>query len=182
MTDLAAVILAGGNASRFGGDKASYRIEGRAMISRVHEALSPLADRIMVSVGRAEQAPEGLDFVVDTFQGRGPLAGIDAALAAANSVWLLVVACDMPYLTADALRPLIDARLDDVNAIVATDSSGRVHPLCACYNSSIRPTVHDRLERGLLSIHGLLDSLPTVLNVTLPDLALINVNQKPDLR
>jgi len=182
MTDLAAVILAGGSASRFGGDKAAFPVEGRAMLAHVHDALLPLAQRILVSVGRPEQAPEGLEIVVDAFPDRGPLAGIDAALAAADSSWVLVVACDMPYITADSLRLLLEARSENLDAVIASDSAGRLHPLCACYHTSVRVTVRDRLERGLLSMYGLIESLPNVRKVNLPDTALVNVNEKPDLR
>lgn len=182
MTDLAGVILAGGSASRFGGSKASFPIEGRTMLARVHDALSPLVPRILVSVGRLEQAPEGLEIVVDNYPDRGPLAGIDAAMAAADSSWILVVACDMPYVTADILRLLLEARSESLDAVIASDSAGRLHPLCACYRTSVRATVHDRLERGLLSMYGLIESLPNVLEVHLPDAVLVNVNEKPDLR
>ena len=182
MTDLAAVILAGGSALRFGGEKASFPVEGRPMLTRVYDALAPVVEKILISVQRPEQAPESLEFVLDAFPDRGPLAGIDAGLAAVDATWLLVVACDMPYLTSDSIRLLLEARSEHLDAVVACDSAGRLHPLCACYRTSIRGTVRDRLERGLLSLHGLIEALPNVAKIPLPDSTLANINEKPDLR
>jgi len=95
-------ILAGGQATRFGGrDKSALLVDGRAILDRQIAALAPLTDDLMV-VGDREVAPRAtlLRAIPDAVPGCGPLGGLHAALTAARSDVVLLVACDMPYLSA----------------------------------------------------------------------------------
>ena len=94
--------------------------------------------------------------------------------------WLLAVACDLPFLTTDALRSLAEARREETDAIVAVAPDGRWQPLCACYHRRVHPAVEAQLASGDRAMHALLDRL-TVRTVALPDDALRNVNTPRDL-
>lgn len=183
--DLTALILAGGTSTRFGADKARHRVAGRAMIGHVLDAVAAVADTVLLSVGAGgetfEEMPAAIRRVRDHYEDAGPLAGLHAGLLAAETPWLLVVACDMPFITTDVLHTLLDARSPDADAVVARTPDGRSHPLCACYHRRVLPTVEAHLAAGTLAMHALLDPLKNVRYVDLPAAPLRNVNRVSDL-
>ena len=183
LNNLTALILAGGKSTRFGADKARHAVEGRAMIERVAEVVTEVADTVLISV-----AEEGAEYdlpsarqVVDRYRDAGPLAGLHAGLEATETPWLLAVACDMPFVTADVLQALAAARGPETDAVVARTLDGRYHPLCACYHQRTRPLVEAHLAAGTLAMHALLDRLKNVRFVDLPAGPLRNVNRVSDL-
>src|SRR5579862_376258 len=96
--NLSAVILAGGQSSRMGRDKARLEIGGWPLLARQIQLLRKVGvEEIFVS-GRPDQdyAEFGCPVLSDRFAEAGPLAGIERALAEASLPWLLVVAVDMP--------------------------------------------------------------------------------------
>lgn len=107
MTVLGA-ILAGGQATRFGSDKAMAVLDGRTLIAHAAAALRPVTDTVIVC-GRAPE-PEGLAAIPDwPMPGLGPLGGLCAALCyAARHGYgaVLSIGCDTPF-----LPPALIARL-----------------------------------------------------------------------
>ena len=100
-----AAILSGGHARRLGGqDKRSLLVGGRTILARQLDALRPCVGRIFV-VGGVTRPPEEwlsdtpVQEVADRVAERGPLGGLDAALAAAGDDAVLLLACDLPYVT-----------------------------------------------------------------------------------
>ena len=160
-----AAILAGGRASRFDGrDKSALVVGGRSILDRQLSELSRLTDDILY-VGptpegeRASWARGGASIrvVPDRVQNRGPLGGLDAALAAARDSEVAVVACDMPFVTAPFLAFLVSlaANYD----IVVPRTARGYHPLCAVYARACDTAVARRLAAGDLAMSGLLDEM-----------------------
>jgi molybdopterin-guanine dinucleotide biosynthesis protein A len=180
--DVTGLILAGGKSRRFGSDKAVYPVEGRPMIERVHEAVASVVSPVLISVGE-EGRSYGLPArtVVDVFPGAGPLAGIHAGLAAAETPWLLVVAVDMPFVSADALTLLLDAIGEDSRPVVASSAEGRIQPLLACYPVAAAPIAEMLLKKGRYAVFEFLDALEPARLVPVPDIPLRNVNYRVDL-
>lgn len=176
------LILAGGDSRRFGSDKAVYTVDGRSMIDRVHAAVSPVVSDMLIAGGtsRSTAAYPPARLVADEPPGVGPLGGLRAGLAAARTPWVLTVACDMPYLTTTALRRLARCCEDAVEAVIAVDSTGRLHPLCAVYRGSLLDHVDRRIASRTLSMHGFVAAIDA-RHVTLPADALRNVNARDDL-
>jgi len=182
-----AAILAGGRARRFGGrDKSRLLVGGRTILERQIEALTPCVSRIMLvgSTGDAAGDPR-LVAVADRVGDRGPLGGLDAALDAAGGP-VLLLACDMPFVTTPLLADLI-AKLDGVDAVVPRTERG-YHPLCGVFAPQCRGPVRARLDAGHLRLRDLLTDL-RVRTVDGDDLArfgepnwlLANVNTQADL-
>lgn len=183
-----AAILTGGRARRFDGlDKSQLRVGGRTILERQLDALHGLVDRIwLAGYHGPEQLPPPLLALPDRKPGDGPLAGLDAALAAEPSGTVLLLACDMPNVTAAFLRHLL-SQLDDVDAVVPRTERG-YHPLCAVYAQSCRAAVQRRLDQGHLRMRDLLADLRirTVDGAELasfgePDSLLANVNTRAAL-
>ena len=191
-----AAILGGGRASRFHGrDKGALVIGGQTFLDRQLEALSQVTDDIML-VGHTPSGPAlsgldlGLRLVDDRVPFSGPLGGLDAALAAARDEVVLIVACDMPFVTAAFLSYLVTqaGEADRADAVVPKTERG-YHPLCAAYIRQCHPRVVRRLAQRRLAMLGLLDDLQ-VRSVELKDLRqfgdserlLANVNTPDELR
>ena len=102
-----AAILAGGKASRFGGrDKSALLVDGRTILERQIAELRSAAADVMVIGGQRENIRRS-DAVTDRVPGCGPLGGLHAALAAAHGDHVVVVACDMPFVTASLISHLL---------------------------------------------------------------------------
>ena len=175
------LLLLGGASRRFGSDKARFVMEGRTMAERAYSAVRPLVTEVLLSVQAPGTAPplEGEE-VVDRYRGCGPLAGVHAGLLRCRTPWLLVVACDLPHLTTDALRTLLQARAQE-HPVVASHDDGYLQPLCAVYPVSMLTLVEALLAERQLAMHALLGRLGRYTPVVLPDVVLRNVNTPADL-
>ena len=99
-------ILAGGEARRFGSDKALAQWRGRRLIDHVADRLALVTDTLVIAGGMRD----GFVAVPDRPRaGLGPLGGVSGALAhaAANGfAAVLTLPCDTPEVPDDLLRPL----------------------------------------------------------------------------
>lgn len=156
-----AAILAGGRASRFGGrDKGALIVNGRTILDRQLSALDGLADLIddLLIVGAPRPVgSRDCRFVSDRLAGRGPLGGLEAALSSARHEHVLLLACDMPFLTGPFLRFLLEMP-PDVDVSVPRTERG-YHPLCAVYSRRCLAAVTRRLNEDRLKLSGLLDEV-----------------------
>ncbi len=179
MTAASALILAGGRATRLGGiAKHEIVIGGETIFARQCAVLAPRVAEILVS---APHDVAGHRTVRDTVAGAGPLAGVAAGLAAATTPWLLVVAGDMPYVTAELIDDLL-AVGDDVDAI-GVQSGGLPEPLLCTLHARVLPVIERRLAAGRLKASGVLtDEGLRVRWIVDPDpMALRNINAPDDL-
>jgi molybdopterin-guanine dinucleotide biosynthesis protein A len=144
---VAAAILAGGRARRFGGrDKSRLVVGGRTIIVRQLEVLQQLTSDVFV-VGPADGRFDDLGVRVypDRIPDAGALGGLYTALDAATTERVLVVACDLPFLDAKVLARLV-ALADGHDAAWIRTARGP-EPLVACYQRTIRARIADRLAR-----------------------------------
>jgi molybdopterin-guanine dinucleotide biosynthesis protein A len=155
-----AAILAGGRARRFGGaDKSTLRVGPASILERQLDALDGLADRVYVVGG--DPGPferRGLRAVPDRLPNAGALGGIYTALVEAESPHVLVVACDLPFLTASLLARLGGLADDEHDAVVPRTRDGR-QPLCAVYARRLAGTVRRQIDSGHLKIQELLEAI-----------------------
>ena len=153
------VVLAGGASRRMGTCKALLEINGETMLARILRQLSGF-ERVLLSTGDPSLG-DGLSVqcTADLYPGMGPLAGLHAAFCAVDSEALLVLPCDLPFFTQQAVDFLLDRMPEDVDAFVCMDSTGRVHPLCGIYRRSVLPALEARLQAGELRVMSFLYSL-----------------------
>ncbi|MDX1492499.1 MAG: NTP transferase domain-containing protein [Longimicrobiales bacterium] len=150
---LLGAVLAGGAGRRFGGDKTAAEVGGVSMIRRAAGALEEVCQEVVV-VSSRDGTPEGpWRRVPDLRPGRGPLAGMEAALTEAGRLWpdsasaVFVLAADLPLVgpeTAARLAEAYRAGEAEVWAVAAGARPGEVgtrrppgldyEPLCAIYD------------------------------------------------
>ncbi|MDX1932503.1 MAG: molybdenum cofactor guanylyltransferase [Capsulimonadales bacterium] len=178
-------ILAGGQSVRMGQDKALLPLDGETLLERtIRMAIEAGAETVLV-IGRerpADDDPAGAIFLPDApaDAGQGPLAGLAAALEAAPTDRTLLLACDMPCLTAEAIRWLASLPSDDSGAhgTVTVGADGEPEPLFSVYSRAVRPLVRERLASGRRSLKGLIET-GAFTSVALPEAfrtAIVNAN------
>ncbi|ODS55080.1 MAG: hypothetical protein ABS36_10025 [Acidobacteria bacterium SCN 69-37] len=186
-TRTAAAIVAGGRARRFGGqDKGRLIVHGRSIIVRQVEILQRVASDLLVIAGDpARYTDLPVRVVRDRQPDLGAIGGIDTAVHAAPGTHVVVIACDMPFLTSDLLTHLLDLGRDRDGAWVRTDRG--VEPLVACYATAAR----DRIAAFIAAGGRRASALDTVLRMAelaspdldrfgAPDRLLANVNTPDD--
>ncbi|HWS40646.1 MAG TPA: molybdenum cofactor guanylyltransferase [Arenimonas sp.] len=100
---LIGVVLAGGLSRRMGEDKALLPFQDSTLLHHQVELLKPLCDHVLVSGDYA-----GFACVPDTVARCGPLGGIYSVALNNPGANLLVIAVDMPLLTTQHLRVLMN--------------------------------------------------------------------------
>jgi molybdopterin-guanine dinucleotide biosynthesis protein A len=152
------LILAGGQSRRMGSDKAWLTLQGRPLVERVARRALPLCREIIFSTNQPEHfdalcraLPLPCRLVADAYQGTGPLAGLHAGLAAANSDLVLALATDMPFVNLALLRfmaglaPGYDAV---VPFVPQAEGPPEPEPLHAFYRRTCLPAITAHLEAG----------------------------------
>jgi len=161
-TPVSGAILAGGRARRLGGaDKASLVVGGARIIDRQLAALSAVADDVrIVANDPVRYAGLGVRIVPDAIADAGPLGGIYSALLDARHERVIVLACDLPFVTRELLERLVAESLADAasDAIVPRSARG-LEPLCAIYTKRCAAAARTRLDRGALEVRGVFEDV-----------------------
>jgi molybdopterin-guanine dinucleotide biosynthesis protein A len=142
------VILAGGQASRYGGKpKGLERVHGARVIDRVASVLGAVTDSLLLIANDPDAARwlPGVRVAGDVRPGIGSLGGIHAALVHAATA-VIVVAWDMPFVPEGLLAEL-RALGEDADVVAPESGSSRrgLEPLCAYYS----PTCIAPIERSI---------------------------------
>ena len=106
--DVTCAILAGGKSSRMGRDKATLKIYNKPLIQQVYEKAQHVFRKILIVSSQHEQL-SGIEapIVSDIFPFRSSIVGIASALLAANTPYVFVLACDMPFVTAQSIEHVL---------------------------------------------------------------------------
>lgn len=192
-TDLTALVLAGGPSTRMGQDKALLTVGGVSLLRQVCEVAATCSDRVLVVtpwVERyAEQVPVGCDLMSegrspDAAEAPGPLVAFAQALPHIQTAWVLLLACDLPRLTAEVLQEWAAQRAHvspKAIALLPRQAKGW-EPLCGFYRRSCQASLAAFVQQGGRSFQRWLAS-QVVQPLPLNDPGLVfNCNTPDDYR
>jgi molybdopterin-guanine dinucleotide biosynthesis protein A len=136
--ELGGIVLSGGTAARFqGADKASMEVAGLTLLEHALGALAEVPE--VVVVGDEVVTSRPVTFLREDPSGGGPAAGLLAGLTGFPRPPQLVVvlAVDMPLVTTETVRRLVEAagRAADKDGALLVDGDGRRQYLCAAYRT-----------------------------------------------
>jgi molybdopterin-guanine dinucleotide biosynthesis protein A len=156
VTGVTGVILAGGQSSRMGSNKALLPYRGGRFIEAIHRQLAALFDSVLL----VTNTPEQYDFldcpmVPDIHPGMGALAGLHSGLHHSRTPHIFAVACDMPYLDDDLIRALV-ARRHGADVVIPEGLHG-LEPLHAVYGRGCLPFMEEALLSGRRRIVSFFD-------------------------
>ncbi|NOX61739.1 MAG: molybdenum cofactor guanylyltransferase [Chloroflexi bacterium] len=144
----AVVILAGGASRRMGQDKSFLKVGEVSLIERVLTAAKSLSDETLIIANReTAYAHLGVPIFPDEKPGWGPLMGLYSGLRAATRELVVLLACDMPFVTPALVRYLVSLT-PDADVVIPRGRAG-LHPLHAVYRrSTCLPAVSAALAQG----------------------------------
>ncbi|HYN14768.1 MAG TPA: molybdenum cofactor guanylyltransferase [Terriglobales bacterium] len=160
MPDFSGFVLAGGRSSRMGTDKAFLELNGRTLLARALDLLHALTPEVCI-VGPASRFAAYGPVVEDTYAGRGPLAGIHAALSASATELNLILAVDLPLVTESLLRFIVERAHASDALVTVPRIAGGYQPLCAVYRRAFAPLAQAALEGGKNKIDALFAATTT---------------------
>jgi molybdopterin-guanine dinucleotide biosynthesis protein A len=149
----AGFVLVGGKSSRMGQDKASLPFQGKTLVEHVAAAVAEAAGSVTL-VGPPDRYQNlGFPILPDRRPGAGPLGGIYTALYAARADWNLIVACDMPGISAEFLKSVLAAaESSGADCLIPSGPSGQPEPLCAVYHSRCLAAICAALDRNVRKV------------------------------
>ncbi len=159
----AGFVLVGGKSARMGRDKALLPYGDGALAEHVAARVRAAAGSVALvgSPERYRALPYPL--IADLNPGCGPLAGVQAALRASSARWNLIVACDMPMLSTEFLRSLLERAEACPGACLAPVSpEGRPAPLCAAWSRDCLEAVDAALCRNARKMSAALEAVQAV--------------------
>lgn len=182
--DVTGVILAGGRSTRMGRDKARLEIDGITFFAKVAAVFRDLFPRVLIAGERPDLAGADLPYVPDRYPGSA-LGGLYTGLAMADTPFIFVAPCDMPFPSAELIRSVLDRRAG-FDVVVPRNPAG-LEPLFAAYGKNCLAPMREMLERGHYRIY---DFFPQVRVRELTDRelpagwerSLRNVNTPEDYR
>ncbi len=192
-TDIAGVVLAGGQSTRMGGgDKCLRDLGGRPILAHILDRARPQVARLVLNANGdpARFAPFGLPVVADTVEGyAGPLAGVLAGLdwAAANApaaIWVASFASDAPFFPTDLVARLHAAVAGDKADLACATSGGQAHPVFGLWRVDLREALRDAMVREKIYKVDRWTAryrLATVEYPAVPDDPFFNANRPDDL-
>lgn len=187
------IILAGGKSSRLGRDKAWEDVGGQRIIDRVIGALQSSCDEVLIIGDRPERQnelslPKCIQYRSDELKGRGSIGGLYTGLKAADTLWSLVVACDMPFISRELIRFMLSIisknRCDAIVPVI----NGRYQPTHALYNSTCIPFIEKNISSGNFRMDSYFDEIyleeiseDVINSIKGAELSFFNVNTEDDL-
>ena len=153
MEKISAIVLSGGNAERLGGEKPFRKFNNDYLIDNTINVLIEMKIPFVVvfkhlmSIKKGDIPKEsyifkryGQSITWDLIPNKGPIVGILSGMRVMDSNWILVLPCDMPFITKDSINALLNyipvAKSKGYNCIIPKHDNGHVEPLFSLYEKS----------------------------------------------
>ena len=177
-------VLTGGASRRLGHDKALSPVGGRPLASVAAEALRGAGAELVLAVGGDAESLERLGMVPvpDRYPAAGPLGGVISALADAPTEIVAILACDLPFADAAAVRAVVDALAEAAAADCAVPVvDGRLQPLHAAWRRRARFRLADFFGGGERSVKAALERMAWVPVAGLASASVADVDEPVEL-
>jgi molybdenum cofactor guanylyltransferase len=203
MASISAVILAGGQSRRMGRDKAllpitsspaidslvsgsiteDARANGITLLQQTCMVAKSCADEVFVLSSTPYDLPSGCQWISEDPPHQGPLKAFAGCLGQIESEWVLLLACDLPYLDAQVLQRWMGA-LEQVPAssiaYLASHTKGW-ECLCGFYRQQCHQSLQDFILTGGDSFQAWLQDQEVQAILAVEPSMLINWNCPADL-
>jgi molybdopterin-guanine dinucleotide biosynthesis protein A len=150
------IILAGGQSSRLGTDKAFIKIGKKTLFENIYGLISDYCKEVLISANNHT----GYSFheqriIPDCITGLGPIGGIYSCLKHSGTENNLVVAVDIPFINKGLIQFLL-SNMADAELIIPVSVNGKAEPLCALYNKSVLPYLEKMIAKKDLKVQNLI--------------------------
>lgn len=192
MTALTALILAGGQSSRMGQDKALMWVRGVPLLQRVYNVARQCTSEVAVITPWPTRyqalLPPSTQFLTEprstTLNAPGPLVAFAEGLAQIKAEWVLLLACDLPRLRAEVLQSWMQ-ELDQVPettiALLPRHPKGW-EPLCGFYRHCCLAGLQTFINQGGRSFQEWLAEQSVQALPVIDPAMLVNCNTPSDIQ
>jgi molybdopterin-guanine dinucleotide biosynthesis protein A len=192
MIKMNAIILAGGKSSRFGSNKALYKLNQKPMLINIIEKLEPMFDKIYV-IGNKEYKYEGLfktEYLTDVIPDKGPLGGLYTGLKTTDSSYNYLQACDMPFVSKEYLGYMKKYISENkgYDAYIPK-KKGYLEPFVGIYHKRIKKDILKLIRKDKLNFDFLFQEIniriideKEIKNIVNTDRIFFNINKKEDIK
>ena len=178
---IAVIVLAGGQSSRMGRDKALLEIEDKSLLVRSCEVAAHLTSEVYVMTAWPDRYRSTLttkcQFLVEYNPGSGPLIALTQGLSQITAEWILLLACDLPLLDAQIIHNWashLTAVPPSTLAVVPYQNS-RWEPLCGFYRQQSLSSLQSFIDKGGRSFQVWLNQIAVVpLSVGEPEAVMLS--------
>lgn len=190
---ITALILAGGKASRFNGeDKGLIQFLGKPMIQHIIDSLKTQVSQIIISANRNIEQYKDFGYPVvqdptsDLTKLQGPLAGIHQGLILSTTPWVVLSACDTPFIPLNYCETMIQAIKLDLEKpsekIVVATCQNKLQPLFALIPTEFKHELASALSKQQFKVGQWISSMPHI-TLDFPDNSMFtNINSTQDLK
>lgn len=156
--NLTGFVLAGGKSSRFGSDKSLAPINGKPMISYSLDLLKSCCQAVYVNRGKKEkEVYPDIDSIGDLIPDIGPMGGIYSCLNASATDYNLILTCDMPGLSSEMIKRIIDVwQRGRHEIIISKDREGNLYPFPGIYSKACIPVLRQLILNHNYKIQNLI--------------------------
>ncbi|WP_048055525.1 molybdenum cofactor guanylyltransferase [Methanotorris igneus] len=204
---ISAIVLSGGKARRMNGEKAFRVVNDKYLIEYTADLLNEMnIPFVIVFRNDGEKSDDTKNLEKDFFKkyrqtitwdlegNKGPLMGILSGMRVLNAKWILVLPCDMPLISRDAINNLIKyidiAEKEKKNCIIPMHENGYIEPLFSLYMRSSMEVLDRMLNKNSsnknLSMRNFIEHLsPLYVDAKKIDetgRAFININTLEELK
>lgn len=172
-------VLAGGQSSRIGKNKALLQINQETLIQKVISSIPAKKERIKI----VTNTPETYHFlsiaiIQDIYPNLGPISGVHAGLVDSCHHYNFFLPCDLPFITEDVIQFVLQKH--DGQDIFGLRTEKGIEPLCAIYSKKCLPVLEKQIEKRVYSLHRVFELLPSEFIKIENQIALYNLNTLQD--
>ncbi len=153
------IILAGGQSSRMGTDKALIRLNGKTLMENAIEICKPVCSAILISSNNPKHKNFGFAVIPDEINNCGPMSGIYSCLNKSETDWNFIISVDTALIPEDFVHFLI-SETGEFDAVVPIHENGK-EPLVALYRKNCVPVIQERIELKNYKMYNLLNEFNT---------------------
>ncbi|HMR86720.1 MAG TPA: molybdenum cofactor guanylyltransferase [Saprospiraceae bacterium] len=156
--DLIGVVLMGGKSSRMGRDKSLLEIEDQPLYKIAGQKLSIYCNQVFLSVNEQQKAENTYEYpcITDQYEAQGPIGAMLSCMHKLEKS-ILFLACDMPFISSDDIKTLIDKR--DKNHICTSffhPEKQIYEPLLSIWETASLPLLETYFANGNRSLQKFL--------------------------
>ncbi|ENN95917.1 putative molybdopterin-guanine dinucleotide biosynthesis protein A, partial [Methanocaldococcus villosus KIN24-T80] len=188
---IGAIVLAGGEGKRIGGEKPFKIFNGKCLLDYPVDLLMSLnIPYVIVFAKNPINTKKEREFIrksyivsFDLIENKGPLMGLLVGMRVLEKEWFLALPCDAPFITQEAIKKLINFIDNKYNIIIPKHKNGYIEPLFALYRRDCLKEIENIILEGKnLSLRNLIKrSKPLFIDAEIFGNIFININTLDDL-
>ena len=154
------IILAGGKSSRMGTDKGLVNLKGHSLINHVIQVVNLMCDDIIIISNQPRYKNLGVPVFEDILKNKGPVGGLHSGLRHSKTQYNLLVACDMPNISFDLIKFVLD-NVDGTEDAVVPLNNNQPEPLCGVYAKNCIAQLEKAIDENRFKMQEILKNLNT---------------------